>query len=1544
MKYIILILVVLSYTLNAKFSLTGVNSEEFPKIKMGFSATDNSDNAITDIVPSDFTIVENGVDLSATLELICEDLGDLREASILLVLDQSRSMRPSLDDPTDRWEWVVEGATNFIDAVSFEGRTQVGISIFGKTTRLLHPFTQDRNSLVKAVEEHNPAGTATFYNPPFLDPEVGAVNLLSEMPTDVRRIVVFLTDGLNTDNEDDRYLEITDELNNNGINAYTITLLMPMPTKLGQLATDTGGRDYEVFTRENLSEIYQLIALDIQKVQSCNLYYTSPFGCDENSRDRTLTVDFSKDTEKKQRIRNYFAPENSVAKFDFSKSLVNFGNPDPNNSTISSVTFSNVTAPLKIDDLSISPNNYFKVLDFQIDGVDASFGDTAPIGSSISVNMEFTQGPTKEFRQASLNVVGDFCGPNIELVGGFSEVVLISPNDGIVSSACEDILIEWAGVDISTSVSLYYEFNADGNWIPLNGGAPVSGGSFIWTAPNAGEYKFRVVRDEQQLYLWNYLISSNEDAITAGITLDDNGTFIYNTGYFENSVNIKNEDLPSTDFHDIYYSKVDRDGNLEWNFRITGPGDDSTSGISKLPNGDILICGTVEKGANFGPVFPNMEYNSKSYAFVAQISPDGTILNVRTFGSKGVNNETEAWFTGIRYDAGRIEIVGRYRGILNIPMIPFPKDLPHNGGPNSSPFVVYLNDDFSIINGYEQGYNLNDFESFLIDDGQGNEYGTAFFIDSDNPFSYQSSGKYDSYVYKFGTIEESVDENEVPITVEKPILVFNQTIADAGDVMISDFGTFRVEGVLTNPGDLAVEIESFDFDNFVQDEFTLNSLIPNQILAGETINIEFIFTPQELGKRDATFNIKGICTDIVSIDLTGNGTCRGEADESFDVGAAVTQVPKNITANSIFRNPTNQSLFIEPIIINDLTNQFEVFINDNGNRVNSISVPPFQSVDIDIIFTPNSEGIQTATIDFQVIDVCENVTTDIFGEGINSSVVATATPITNRVFTVNSNQIELENLSPLAVEITEVSLVDNNEGYFELLNIQNNYNLDANSKILIDYTFHPLTEGDFTSKLRIVTSDGKVNESTLLVGRGLEPNLIITFNCPETTLQGEVGNAELILENTSQFEEVKAINVTSLINEYKFDGDLTDLTEFELAPNSTRTINVNFAPINNNDVAAQFDITADAALGNNIDDTYESELEYFMDFDPCVVEQSINTDNIDFGNILVCEKPGEEIITIENTSSSNLIINSDDLVFKNQTLEFFIDNSFTGLDLAPGSTGSIKVIFEPSEEKLYNEILTINNNQGKVIEYSLEGNGVHINLDLKIEKNNLKPNQSTEFDEITISATIPEIANGKPEWFINNLKIRLSYNNNLISILETLNSLTSPDFNWVIDNQNSDYIELNGSGILQAPLNQDIIKLTYTVYLSDVVESDINYKIIYDNCSTPDFEPETVNIAEFCAYKYRLVNSDIIPFNIKGPNPNPINSNTSIDFSIPHNSNTKIEIYDMLGNLISTQFDGYTQRGNHSNRIDVSSIPNGVYVLKVSTMLNSETKQIIISK
>jgi hypothetical protein len=75
--------------------------------------------------------------------------------------------------------------------------------------------------------------------------------------------------------------------------------------------------------------------------------------------------------------------------------------------------------------------------------------------------------------------------------------------------------------------------------------------------------------------------------------------------------------------------------------------------------------------------------------------------------------------------------------------------------------------------------------------------------------------------------------------------------------------------------------------------------------------------------------------------------------------------------------------------------------------------------------------------------------------------------------------------------------------------------------------------------------------------------------------------------------------------------------------------------------------------------------------------------------------------------------------------------------------------------------------------------------------------------------------------------------------------------------------------------------------------------------------------------------------------PNPANTTLTINYFTPSMENTSIEIYDMMGQLVNT-INVNANQGFNSRELDLTSMSNGVYFLKVTQNNNTLTKKFVV--
>jgi hypothetical protein len=78
--------------------------------------------------------------------------------------------------------------------------------------------------------------------------------------------------------------------------------------------------------------------------------------------------------------------------------------------------------------------------------------------------------------------------------------------------------------------------------------------------------------------------------------------------------------------------------------------------------------------------------------------------------------------------------------------------------------------------------------------------------------------------------------------------------------------------------------------------------------------------------------------------------------------------------------------------------------------------------------------------------------------------------------------------------------------------------------------------------------------------------------------------------------------------------------------------------------------------------------------------------------------------------------------------------------------------------------------------------------------------------------------------------------------------------------------------------------------------------------------------------------------------PNPFNPVTEISFSLPLTSDVKLEVYNLLGQVVSTIYQGRLEAGHHTYSWDGSDAVSGVYLYKLTAGDFVETRKMVLLK
>jgi hypothetical protein len=78
--------------------------------------------------------------------------------------------------------------------------------------------------------------------------------------------------------------------------------------------------------------------------------------------------------------------------------------------------------------------------------------------------------------------------------------------------------------------------------------------------------------------------------------------------------------------------------------------------------------------------------------------------------------------------------------------------------------------------------------------------------------------------------------------------------------------------------------------------------------------------------------------------------------------------------------------------------------------------------------------------------------------------------------------------------------------------------------------------------------------------------------------------------------------------------------------------------------------------------------------------------------------------------------------------------------------------------------------------------------------------------------------------------------------------------------------------------------------------------------------------------------------------PNPFNPTTDITFSLLQSTHARLDVFDILGQKVATLVDGTLPAGHHSATFDASRLPSGVYMYRLQTGNEAQTRNMTLLK
>lgn len=428
-------------------SIFDVDATNFPKMRAKFFAFDAAGKPQQ---PSrgEVTLTENGVARRVTI-LDCPPPAPPRAISAVLVTDVSGSM--ALGGPTKNIELAKSAAGVWVNRLPL-GISECAITSFDHDNYLNQDFTTDKARLLSAISRLQPQGD-TDYDAALITPMAGALQVSKNGK--YKKVIVLITDGIGGGIEAPIIAAAVEQ----NCTIYCITLGMPAPSILKNIARQTGGLTFEsVTTSADADDAYSRILLVAQEMLPCDIEWTSEPPCDAGVASAELTWQTA------TARFDYMMPTSSISLLRAVPSFVDFGRLARSNQSDATITLTALNADYTVTGV----RRRFGSPDFSV--VNASFPLTIPRNTSQTITLRFL--PTdSSLKYASFVIETDGCDNYFSATGGFpgrksptSSLRLISPNGGETFVVGSDTLITWAGVSPTDTVKLDYSYDDGASW------------------------------------------------------------------------------------------------------------------------------------------------------------------------------------------------------------------------------------------------------------------------------------------------------------------------------------------------------------------------------------------------------------------------------------------------------------------------------------------------------------------------------------------------------------------------------------------------------------------------------------------------------------------------------------------------------------------------------------------------------------------------------------------------------------------------------------------------------------------------------------------------------------------------------------------------------------------------------------------------------------------------------------------------------------------------------------------------------------------------
>jgi len=141
-------------------------------------------------------------------------------------------------------------------------------------------------------------------------------------------------------------------------------------------------------------------------------------------------------------------------------------------------------------------------------------------------------------------------------------------------------------------------------------------------------------------------------------------------------------------------------------------------------------------------------------------------------------------------------------------------------------------------------------------------------------------------------------------------------------------------------------------------------------------------------------------------------------------------------------------------------------------------------------------------------------------------------------------------------------------------------------------------------------------------------------------------------------------------------------------------------------------------------------------------------------------------------------------------------------------------------------------------------------------------------------------------------------------------------------------------------MNEQIVSIDTTVkyhfytsgLLSATITTDTHNNILDVVYTTGFLAPSSVHDRPTTAFGLSVADNPVT------------NTRTTVRYTLPADAPVTIEVMDMLGNSVRVLQEGMQSAGSHTSSLDLGTLPNGAYFVRMESAGASEMQKMIVSK